>query len=391
MKILEISDFNKTGGASIAASRITQSIRDHGHQVIRSSSDSLDPNFAFFQGRKASFLNYTLEKVGLHSLRSKVLKKDTLIQFQRIAEVAKPDCILFHNLHGASWPQKMVLQAAKSFPTSWTLHDCSSFLSTYYPSHCFSPTTETVRECKNFWVTMEKSKTVFPLHAVTPSNWLKKEATSSYWTEDSVVTIHNPIPDSFFELRDSDSCKKALRLNPDKRVVLVIAGDLNEERKGGRIIKELVSSFNWENIQLLLVGGGFQEGDFEQENIKCLGIVKDEVALQLAYHAADLLFHPAPVDNLPNTVAEAMSCGTPVLAFQTGGLPEMIIDGETGWLVKKIESSSILKTLKEIISAPIGANFGKASRVQAKKLFDSQTIGKKYLDHLSKLSTNSTI
>jgi glycosyltransferase involved in cell wall biosynthesis len=385
MRILEISDFQKTGGASIAASRITRSIRDHGHQVIRSSSDSLDPNFALFQGRKASFLNYTLEKIGLHSLRSKVLKKDILKQFQRIAKVANPNCILFHNLHGASWPQEMVLQAAKSFPTSWTLHDCSSFLSTYYPSHCSSPTTENFRECQNFWDKIERSKHIFPLHGVTPSNWLKKEATYSYWGEDSVVTIHNPIPDSFFEPRDSDSCKKALHLNPEKRVVLVVAGDLKEERKGGLIIKELISSFKFENIQLLLVGSGFQEGDFDQENIKCLGIVKDEVTLQIAYHAADLLFHPAPVDNLPNTVAEAMSCGTPVLAFQTGGLPEMIIHGETGWLVKKIDNSSILKTLKEIISAPIGANFGKASRVQAKKLFDSQTIGKKYLDHLSKL------
>jgi glycosyltransferase involved in cell wall biosynthesis len=391
MKILEISDFQKTGGASIAASRIAQSIRDHGHQVIRSSSDSLDPNFAFFQGRKASFLNYTLEKIGLYNLRTKVLNKDVLKQFQRIAKVANPDCILFHNLHGACWPQDMVIQAAKRFPTSWTLHDCSSFLSTYYPSHCSSPSTENLRECKNFWETMEKSKTVFPLHAVTPSNWLKKEATSSYWAEDSVVTIHNPIPDSFFEPRDSDSCKKALRLNPDKRVVLIIAGDLKEERKGGRIIKELINSFSLKNVQLLIVGGGFEKDDLEQENIKCLGIVKDEVTLQIAYHAADILFHPAPVDNLPNTVSEAMSCGTPVLAFQTGGLPEMIIDGETGWLVKKIESSSILETLKEIISAPIGANFGKASRVQAKKLFDSQTIGKKYLDHLSKLSTNTTI
>ena len=166
---------------------------------------------------------------------------------------------------------------------------------------------------------------------------------------------------------------------------MVIAGNLKEERKGGRIIKELITTFNYENIQLLLVGNGFEKDDLEQENIKYLGIVKDEVTLQIAYHAADILFHPAPVDNLPNTVAEAMSCGTPVLAFQTGGLPEMIIDGETGWLVRKIASSSILKTLKEIISDPIESNFGKASKAQAKRLFNSQTIGKKYVDHLSKL------
>ena len=80
--------------------------------------------------------------------------------------------------------------------------------STYYPSHCSSPTTENFRECKNFLDTIERSKTVFPLHAVTPSSWLKKEATSSYWAKDSVVKIHNPIPDSFFEPRNYDSCKK---------------------------------------------------------------------------------------------------------------------------------------------------------------------------------------
>ena len=88
--------------------------------------------------------------------------------------------------------------------------------------------------------------------------------------------------------------KKALRLNPEKSVVLVVAGDLKEERKGGLIIKELISSFNFENVQLLLVGSGFQEGDFDKENIKCLGIVKDEVTLQIAYHAARPIVSSSP-------------------------------------------------------------------------------------------------
>ena len=161
MRILEISDFQKTGGASIAASRITQSIKDHGHTVIRSSSDSIDPNFAFFHGRKAFFMKHILEKIGLNSLRSIVLRNDIFKQFQRIAKIAKPDCILFHNLHGASWPQEMVLQAAKSFPTSWTLHDCSSFLSTYYPSHCSSGLEKTYQIAKTFGIQLKDLKLFF--------------------------------------------------------------------------------------------------------------------------------------------------------------------------------------------------------------------------------------
>ena len=54
---------------------------------------------------------------------------------------------------------------------------------------------------------------------------------------------------------------------------------------------------------------------FKNENIKSIGFIEDEITIQIAYHAADILVHPAPIDNLPNTVAESISCGTPVLAF----------------------------------------------------------------------------
>jgi len=386
MKILEFSDFHQTGGAAIAASRIARSLNDLGHSVIRASSDSKESNLALFIGRKAYFLSLLLGKLSLNNIVKKVYKNDILNRFISITQQIEPDCILFHNLHGAGWPLEMVLKSANRFPTSWTLHDCSSFLASFYPSHSPKPNAENLLSCKQFWETYDKGRKSRPaLHGVSPSSWLREQAVSGYWKSDEIITIHNPVPDYFFTNLDRKSCKKALKLNPEKKVILVIAGNLSEERKGGPIIKELMSSFNSQTLQLLVIGSECPEVVSNCENVRHLGAVKDEITLQIAYHAADILFHPAPVDNLPNTVAEAMSCGTPVLAFRTGGLPEMIIDGESGWLVKKKDSSSILKILDEIISAPIGTNFGEASRARAKKLFDSQTIGKKYVDHLSKL------
>ena len=70
-----------------------------------------------------------------------------------------------------------------------------------------------------------------------------------------------------------------------------------------------------------------------KENIYSLGFIQDELTMQIAYMLPILSYIQHQIDNLPNTVAEAMCAGTPILAFQTGGLPEMVVPGKSGWLV----------------------------------------------------------
>ena len=95
-----------------------------------------------------------------------------------------------------------------------------------------------------------------------------------------------------------------------------------------------------ESAQFLIIGDG---ANIQEEKIKSLGYIQDEITLRISYNAADILLHPAQVDNLPNTVAESMSCGTPVLAFSTGGLTEMVIPSESGWLAKDLKKESLVK------------------------------------------------
>jgi glycosyltransferase involved in cell wall biosynthesis len=167
-----------------------------------------------------------------------------------------------------------------------------------------------------------------------------------------------------------------LGLSLETPIVLSIAGNLNEERKGGAILKEILESGVKDNCQFLLIGEGNQ---FNDPKIKSLGYVQDEITLRIAYHAADVLLHPALVDNLPNTVAESMSCGTPVLAFHTGGIPEMVVPDKSGWLVESIQSVLMIRTLNSLLSENKFTNDMRIStQAMAKEIFNTQVIGDKY-------------
>jgi glycosyltransferase involved in cell wall biosynthesis len=61
------------------------------------------------------------------------------------------------------------------------------------------------------------------------------------------------------------------------------------------------------------------------------GSLHDEVSLALLYSAADVFVAPSIQDNLPNVVMEALACGTPTVAFDLGGMPDLIDHRQNGY------------------------------------------------------------
>jgi glycosyltransferase involved in cell wall biosynthesis len=382
LKILSISDFSSTGGAAIAGNRISDALRRNEAEVIQLSSDGRNTNEqrALFNGKKFSALHNLLSPLAFSS-KAKSLRNNNLNhQFRKFLQQENFDVINVHNLHGAGWPISLVSTALQFAPVVWTLHDCWSFIGSFYPTHCPAPDRPHVLELKSFWRSMKYSQPQHSLSAATPSDWMNQQASSSHWNGYKVQTIHNPVPKSFFEPLDRKSCKKILGLSLKKPTILCIAGNLNEERKGGHILKDILESHAKDHCQFLLIG---ESNQFIDPKVKSLGFVQDEITLRIAYHAADVLLHPSQVDNLPNTVAESMSCGTPVLAFSTGGLNEMVIPDKSGWLVKLLESDHMIKTLYSLL---IEYNFTNDLRIStqalAKSIFNPHVIGDKYYQAL---------
>jgi glycosyltransferase involved in cell wall biosynthesis len=160
--------------------------------------------------------------------------------------------------------------------------------------------------------------------------------------------------------------------------ILAIADYLNERRKGGDLLMRALARLTMP-VTLLTVGHDAPRELPANVTPQHLGYIEYELAKVLAYNAADLVVHPAPVDNFPNTVIEATACGVPVLAFDTGGLSEMVIPSKTGWLALPITAEAFGIRLDEAVTE---TRNGLPNRLEirrfAEERYDNDRQGKCY-------------
>ncbi len=112
-----------------------------------------------------------------------------------------------------------------------------------------------------------------------------------------------------------------------------------------------------------------------------LPFVSDVSRLVLWYQAADVYIHAAREDNFPNTVLEALACGTPVVATAVGGIPEQIDDGVTGFLVPKGDSQAMAQRVTELLTNnELRLRMGQQAAETAKQRFGLERQVNEYLN-----------
>jgi len=116
---------------------------------------------------------------------------------------------------------------------------------------------------------------------------------------------------------------------------------MDNSRKGFKLLMDALTLLKNDDVLCITVGDN--RGASIPEGIETLhlGKLSDDRIVSLAYSAADIFVCPSHQDNLPNTVLESISCGTPCVAFKVGGMPDMIKEGETGWLAEGVDSHSL--------------------------------------------------
>jgi glycosyltransferase involved in cell wall biosynthesis len=134
-------------------------------------------------------------------------------------------------------------------------------------------------------------------------------------------------------------------------------------------------------IGLVFGGSNFPEGFSNLPEIRRLGFVRCPSDQAVAYSAMNMLVLPSLDDNLPQSGLEAMACGTPVVAFATGGIPDYVRHGETGLLARTGDEEELAAGIKWLVERPDAAiRMGCAAREMTIRDFGLENQARAYLD-----------
>ena len=372
MRVLIISGEDLAGGGHRAAFRLHQALRGIGVESFMAvrRKHSTDP---FVHKMTPSELGWPPVGRGYLDLLPHVLcrsKNEPIslglqsADLRKLTERFKPDIVNLHWINGgiASIHAVGKLQV----PVVWTLHDMWPFTGgCHYSGECLQYR-ESCQRCpkvkdvlgapaitswvhgrkRNYWGNKA-------LHAITPSAWMRNLALSSTLFERATVThIRNCVDGRIFNGQARAQMRAKLGLLPDNKAVLFSSA--HQSRKGALIIPNVIRYLRAvapESDWRFLFMGGLPPTLTPDQGITQLPPTTDEARVASYYAASDVYALPSLEDNLPNTVSESLSCGTPVAAFPTGGIVEMISSGCIGYLSADRSAQSLAMSIIQCIQA----------------------------------------
>jgi len=222
------------------------------------------------------------------------------------------------------------------------------------------------------------------LHVIGLSRWLATAANASTLLQGGqIYNLPNPIDTVLFSPRSS-TLRERLGIPVENRVVLFGAMQLNDLRKGGGVLKQALAEVMGPGVSFLIFGSGG-----EQFEIGCdahfIGHVSNDMELAEVYSAADVLVVPSLQENLSNAVMEAMSCGTPVVAFEIGGNKDMIDHMHNGYLARLLDVSDLAAGIKWVIFNPAPLEIRSRARHKVLKTFDQAVVASRYRELYEKV------
>jgi glycosyltransferase involved in cell wall biosynthesis len=266
------------------------------------------------------------------------------------------EIVLCHNLHGGWFDLSVLPELSKRRPVVLLLHDpwmlaghcahhfdCEKWISGCGGCPYLDLQYSLKRDSTHAnWLRKKRIYDECRLYLVTPSQWLMDQVQRSILAPAVLKScvINNGVDREVFFPADKASEREALGIGRDEHVVMFAANGIRESvwkdyatMRGA--VAEAAAALPGTSFRFLAVG---EDAPAERVGAATIEFVPHQSSLELAryYRAADIYIHAARAENFPNTVVEALSCGTPVIATAVGGVPEqvkgMAFDGDASGL-----------------------------------------------------------
>lgn len=358
MNIIHISTSDKVGGAALAANRLNKAFNQTGKnsKMIVLTASTTNNDIITIAKRKKKYIT-KLKLVLTESLKRYLLKPNYTISLgwcgydlYKRKEVVEADVIYIHwtgfgllSIKGIA----KILELNK--PTFIFMHDMwfitggchHSFECDAYKSHCIKcPKIENTLfksiVSRTFSLKKEYCSKYKNLHIITPSNWLANcVRQSAIFNKNCISVIPNLIDTKLFKPIDRQVAREILNLPTDKKIILFGAfGGKSDIYKGWNYLVSSITKLERDDIVIALFGGNISDNDKQllKFPIYSLGYLHDEYSIMLLYNAANVFVTPSLAENFPNTILESLACGTPVVGFNVGGIPDLIKHKQTGYL-----------------------------------------------------------
>lgn len=403
LRVLQINSLKNSGSTGRIAEGIGLKVIEQGGQSYIAYGRSANPgtSVALKIGNRGDQLMHLIHTriFDNHGFHSDQATRSLL----RTIETLNPDIIHLHNLHGYYLNVRLLFEflGKTSTPVVWTIHDCWPFTGhcCYYERiQCRKWMTE-CNSCELKWLypqsclidnsrkNFRNKKQLFNLpaqmHLVTVSHWLEEQVKESFLNRYPVSTIYNGVDLSIFKPLDRAGLREKYGFT-GKKVIFGVA-NVWSEGKGLQSFIEL-SRVIGDETQIVIIGLNRNQIKNLRPNIT--GIEKTNNAEELAcyYNMADVFVTPSLAETFGFVAAEAMACGTPVVAFNTSALPELINE-DVGFIVPMNDLHMLYQRIRDVILQERSV-YAEKCRRRAEELFDMNRQYERYLELYRSLIRN---
>ncbi len=421
LKVIHLNTYDGNGGAGRACLRLNKALINQGidSEVWVGFKFSKDPGVKSFSTgaikRAATALGILSERY-ISASATKNLKLPFSIpvwgrDISGHIALQQADIIHIHWInHAFLRPADIEKLAKLNKPIVWTFHDSNMFTG---GCHVRFSCNQFENECGNcpilitsgpndqshtIWQAKNKAYKSLNISVIAPSLWMRASAgRSSLAGNREVVNIANTIDTKLFRPLSKAEARIKANIAPD--VFVILSGFMpskNDSHKGTSYLLEalryLKTSIPERKIELVVFGNR-DEGNLADFAIKTtfLGTISSDEKLASCYNMADVFITSTLEDNLPNTVMESLSCGTPVVAFATGGIPDMIEHKQNGYLAEYKSSLELSKGIEWVYKHPNIEAIRKNARESVVKNFSEPVIANKHVDLYQQLLPNQEI